>query len=60
VKPDDGVKECLCHGCRHVGVVERDEVRVLGESVDHREHHRFAVDAWECLDEIHCDVGPYR
>jgi hypothetical protein len=39
-------------------VVERDDVRILGETVDHREHHQFAVDTWESLDEIYRDVGP--
>jgi hypothetical protein len=58
VKSDYGVEECPCYGCHRVGVAKRDEVHVLGESVDHREHHRFAVEAWERLDEVHCDVGP--
>jgi hypothetical protein len=57
MKSDYDVEECPCYGCRCVGVAERDEVRTLGESVDHREHHRFAGDAWKCLNEIHCVVG---
>jgi hypothetical protein len=49
-----------CYGCRRVVVVKRDEVHILGEEVDHREHHRFVVDAWKRLDEVKCDVSPNR
>jgi len=40
-------------------VAERDEVRVLGEAVDHREHDGLAADLGEALDEVHGDVRPH-
>jgi len=33
------IKERPCNGGRRVGVPKRDEVRILGEAIDDREHH---------------------
>jgi hypothetical protein len=60
MEPDNGVEECPSYERRHVGVVECNEVRILGEAVDHREHHLFAMDAWERLDEIQRDICSNR
>ena len=40
-------------------MAERDEVRVLGEAVDHREYDRLAPDLRKALDEVHGDVRPH-
>jgi len=41
-------------------MAERDEVRVFGEPIDHRQHYRFAAHLWKPLNEVHCDVLPDR
>jgi hypothetical protein len=39
-------------------MAERDEVRILGKSVDDGEHHSLAADAREPLDEVQRNISP--
>ena len=52
------VEECTCNRGGRVGMAKGDEVRVLGESVNHRENDGFAADLGQALDKIHRDVCP--
>ena len=53
------VEECTCDRGSGVGLGEGDEVRILGESVDHRENDGFATDLGQPLDEVHGDIRPH-
>jgi hypothetical protein len=53
VEANDGVEEGAGdHRCG-VRVRQQNEVGRLGETIDHGEDHRFAVDARQTLDEVH-------
>ena len=54
----DAVEEGTGDRSSGVGVAERDEMRILGEAIDHREDDRFAIDLGQALDKIHRNVGP--
>jgi hypothetical protein len=43
-----------------VWVPECDEVAILGEAIDDRQHYRLTADLGEALNEIHRDVCPHR
>jgi hypothetical protein len=45
--------------CISVWVAERDEMRILGEAIDHREDNRLAPDFRQPFNEVHGDVGPH-
>ena len=59
METDDALKEGAGDGRGGVGVAERDEVRVLGEAVNHREDDGLAAHFGEALDEVHGDVRPH-
>ena len=52
------VEECTCDRGSGVGLGEGDEVRILGESIDHCENDGFTADLGQALDKIHRDVRP--
>ena len=58
MEADDVVEESSRDGGGGVGVAERDEVRVFGEAVDHRENDGLAAHLGKALDEVHGDVIP--
>ena len=58
-KPDDAVEEGACHRSSRVGMTEDDEVRVLGEAINHREDDGLAANLRQPLDEVHGDVRPH-
>lgn len=45
--------------CCRVWVPERDEVRVIGESVNDGEDDALAMDFRQPLDEVHGNICPY-
>jgi len=58
MQTNNAVEECTCNRGDRVGMAEGDEVRVLGESINHHENDRFATDLGQALDRIHRDVRP--
>jgi hypothetical protein len=60
METDDLLVEGYGDGCGGVGVAQRNEVRVLGEAVDHRHYDRLPAHLRETLDDVHGDVLPYR
>ena len=58
MQTNNAVEECTCNRSGGVWMAEGDEVRVLGESVDHRENDGFTADLGRALDKIHRDVRP--
>jgi hypothetical protein len=52
VQPDDAIEEGTGDRGRGVGVAKRDEMRVLGEAVDHREYDEFPTNLGQTLDEV--------
>jgi hypothetical protein len=59
VEADDAVKEGPGHRRGCIGVTEGDEVRVLGEAVNHREDDRLAAHLGKALNEVHGDISPH-
>ena len=59
MEADDAVEERAGDGRCRVGVAERDEVRVLGETIDDRQDHRFAGHLGQALDEVDGDIRPH-
>jgi hypothetical protein len=59
VEPHNAVEEGAGDGRCGVGVAERDEVRVLGEAVDHHEYDGLAAHLGKALDEVHGDIRPH-
>jgi hypothetical protein len=39
-------------------VAQCEEVRLLGESIGHRQDHTLAIDAWEAFDDVESNVQP--
>ena len=54
----DSFKEGIGNGSNGVGVTEGDEMRILGEAIDHHEDDRLAIDLGQVLDKIHRNVSP--
>lgn len=59
MKPHDAIEERSRHESRRVWMTHWDEMGILGETVDDREHHRLAANLGERLNEIHGDISPY-
>jgi hypothetical protein len=59
VEAHDGVEEGVSDRRRGIWVCQRNEMGGLGESVDHGEDHRFAIDPWQPFDEDHGQVSPH-
>jgi hypothetical protein len=60
VEADNVGEERPGHRGRRIGMAQRNEMGELGESVDHCQNDRLAVDLREALHEIHDYVSPYR
>ena len=56
---DDAGEEGACHRSRSVGMAEGDEVRVLGEAINHREDDGLPAHLGQPFDEVHGDVRPH-
>jgi hypothetical protein len=60
METNDAVEEGLRNRHGNVGVAERNEVGILGETIHNGEHHRLAAHTWKSLYEVHGDVRPNR
>jgi hypothetical protein len=59
MEEDDAIEEGPGHGRDCIGMTEGDEVRVLGEAVNHREDDGLAAHIGKDLDEVHGDISPH-
>jgi hypothetical protein len=59
MEADDAVEESAGHERGGVRMAERNEVRILGEAVDHHEDEGLAAHLGQPLDEVHGNIRPH-
>jgi hypothetical protein len=58
METNDVMEESMSDGRRRIRVTQRNEMSILGESVDHSKDDALAMNFGKHLDEIHGNISP--